>query len=135
MDEAKKKKITLAIAIVCILGAAFVTFRNVFKPDNSGIDGLKPGVMFLMKCNNPDCGHKYEIDRKEFYEHAQKFPMAGQIPPMACPKCNKASAFHVYRCAKCGNEFFAVSSKDYEDRCPKCSFSQMEQDRIDAAKK
>jgi predicted RNA-binding Zn-ribbon protein involved in translation (DUF1610 family) len=48
-----------------------------------------------------------------------------------CPKCGKVAVREALKCPKCGNVFIPDWDRqnDYPDRCPKCGFSEIEQEQ------
>ena len=125
MEQKTKKIIVLVVATGCLVFAATITFFNHSRKAG-GIESLKSGVMLWMKCGKTECGHEFQMDRKDYYKFSQQYIM--NTPPMQCPKCQQKSVYHAYKCSKCENVFFAYMAKpdDFQDRCPKCGYSQEE---------
>ena len=140
MDDSGKKRVMVAIVVICLITAGVITF--IFNnPFSSG--GGSRGPMQML-CVNPDCGYAFEISQKEFREQMMEKGPAGQMmmgpmaapPAFTCPKCGEQSAYMATKCPKCGKVFINDYSitDDYPDRCPECGYSAMEE-RYDKRKK
>jgi DNA-directed RNA polymerase subunit M/transcription elongation factor TFIIS len=80
------------------------------------------------------CGHSFTLSTQEYDETVKKNiqnrgPSSGDV--FECPNCSKAAAREALKCPKCGNVFIPDwgREKDYADRCPKCRFSEIEQEQ------
>jgi hypothetical protein len=87
-------------------------------------------------CRNPQCKTAYEMNLKEYHEfiveHAD--PRSMLPPAMTCSKCGEPSVYRAVKCEKCGEVFeMGTVPADFADRCPKCAYSKIEQDRKRAA--
>jgi len=130
MEESKKKPIMIGLIVVC-LATAFGIWRKS-RPEKYGIESIKRGEMIWVKCSNPDCGHEYQMDKRDYLEYIQKHmdPMMMTISALPCPKCGQESVYRAVKCSKCETVFFANSVRgDFSDRCPKCGYRQIEEDR------
>jgi len=134
MEESRKKPIMIAVIVVCLGAAAFITLRGSGGGD--ALDDIPDDAMVWVKCNNPSCTAEYEMNEKEYYKQMREQPSdpdAPSAPPLTCEKCGKPSLYAAIKCANpaCGIVFFkgAAGSNDFEDRCPKCRISKMEEDR------
>ena len=127
--ESKRKVILVVVAAVC-LAVAGVTMFSSLRDGSGGIESLKSGVMFWMKCK--DCGNEWQIDRKEYYSFMEKDPLIMRTPAMQCPNCKEEGGYLAHKCPKCDNMFFdhAYRADDYGDRCPKCMHSEKEEASI-----
>jgi len=128
MEESKRKMVMVIVIVVCLALAAVVAYRNYTK-DSTTIKGIKRGTIFLMKCNNPDCGHELEIDKKDYIEWSKEQMDAGatRTPGMPCPKCGEESVFRAVKCPKCGTVFFygrGGAEAEAPDICPECGYSE-----------
>ena len=90
-----------------------------------------PGEWNFRKCNNPDCGEAYQIDKKDYFlqieERIKINTMSLQTPPLVCEKCGQESVFRAEKCEKCGKIFFSGAvPNDFPDRCPECGCSKTE---------
>jgi len=138
MEESKKKKILIGVIVVCLVAACVIFWRTRSGAEIGGAASLKRGKLIWVKCNNPDCGAEYQIDRKDYFqqiEEKQQSHAASLVaPPLECKECGKASLYRAVKCEKCGKIFFFESvPNDYGDRCPNCGYSKIEEDRKKAA--
>jgi DNA-directed RNA polymerase subunit RPC12/RpoP len=95
----------------------------------SGIEQLKRGVLYWVKCTNPKCEHEWQMDRKDYFMYLRDHqnPMVLAAPAVACPKCSEASGYRSEKCEKCGTMFLRGSvPHDFADRCPECGHSRTE---------
>jgi len=101
----------------------------VVKERASGIEQLKRGVLYWVKCTNPECEHEWQMDRKDYFMYLRDHqdPMVLAAPAIACPKCSEASGYRAEKCEKCGTMFLRGSvPHDFADRCPECGHSRTE---------
>ncbi len=101
----------------------------VVKERASGIEQLKRGVLYWVKCTNPECEHEWQMDRKDYFMYLRDHqdPMVLAAPAIACPKCSEASGYRSEKCEKCGTMFLRGSvAHDFADRCPECGHSRTE---------
>lgn len=137
MEESKKKPLMIGIIVVCLVVAGIITFATRSGPDIGIPDSYKKEQVWL-KCRDPKCDAEYQMNMAEYYELREQFrqehPRFTGEPPMTCPECGQQSAYLAAKCSKCGT-IFEVGWKrgDYEDRCPKCGYSQIEVDRKEKA--
>ena len=133
MEENRRKVVLVALAVACFAGAAVVFVMNRSK--GGDLDVFKGQVILLM-CKKSECGHVFEMDKKQYYEYleANRDPTTLSSPPAQCPECGENSGVRAVRCEKCEEVFFygAVQGM-YRDTCPKCSFSREKEDRLKAA--
>lgn len=128
----KNNKAVASIIIACLALAVVITYLSRAKAPE-GLEVIKPGVMYQMKCTSPECGHLYEIDRKDYFafikDNAQ---MSAVVPPMQCPACKEKSAIRAFTCPECDKLFLVnqARSQAYEDKCPYCGFSATEAERL-----
>jgi hypothetical protein len=134
MEESRKKPIMIAVIVVCLGAAAFITFRG--GSGEGGFEDIPDDATVWVKCNNPSCNAEYEMNEKEYYKQMREQPFdpdAPSAPPLTCEKCGKPSLYLAIKCANpaCGIVFFkgAAGPNDFPDRCPKCRISKMEEDR------
>jgi len=125
----KKKKIAISVTCLILAGAVFLIFNNPFR--SSGISTGKGTLQML--CVNEKCGAAFEITRKEHNQQLhekvlQRGPAGGQ-PAFTCPECGQESTYIATKCKECGAVFVPdYGSDDYFDRCPKCGYSDIEQE-------
>ena len=136
MEDDQKKKVKVAIIVVCLVVAAVVGLTQMGE-DEAEIPAFE-GMEVWVLCRNPSCEAEYPVPKKDYHEYVQANadPHLPTAPPMKCEKCSEMSVFAGIRCAKCELVFekaaiFDVTGDrgDYPDRCPKCRYSQREVDR------
>jgi len=137
MEEGKKKTIMIVVIAVCLITAVVIGYKHTFAPTDTGIEAFR-GQQTWVKCNNPDCGAEYEMDKAHYFERLEELALANpgmtQIPPLVCEKCGEESVYRAVKCAKCGKIFFygSAGSSDFADRCD-CGYSQIKENRRKAA--
>lgn len=132
MEESRKKPIMIAVIVVCLGVAAFITFRG--RGGGDVLDDIPGDAMVWVKCNNPSCNAEYEMNEREYRKlmREQLFDPDAPSPPLTCEKCGKPSLYAAVKCGNpaCGIVFFkGAVPNDFEDRCPKCKVSKMEEER------
>ncbi len=129
MDQGKKS--LLLVLLVIVLGVvAVLLFLGRARRGSHGVESIDSAEKTWMMCTDPGCQAKYEIAKKEYFEFVENNRTGMQVPGMKCGECGKTSAFRAVKCGKCGNIFlYGAKGLDYADRCPKCHYSKMEQDR------
>lgn len=128
MEEGPKKALMIVLVVVCLAAAGVITWKTR-SGSSSAING---NALMWVKCNNPNCGAEYQITQKEYLDFIRKNAVPGfaTIPAMTCKKCGEKSAFAAIKCPKCGTVFIRGTVKGpFEDKCPKCGYSQMEERR------
>ncbi len=98
-----------------------------------GIKSIKGEDLMWVMCQNPNCKSAYQIDKKDYYtqidEKMRANPMSIQTPALTCQKCGQNSVYRAVKRPKCGHMFFYGKRGDFDDRCPECGFSKMEDER------
>lgn len=106
-----------------------------------GLESIPLHRKTWMMCRNPDCEHRRQMPLRQYYmaleayvkEHPDSIT-ALATPGLPCEKCGEDSAYKAVKCARCALVFEVGWKRgDFEDRCPKCGRSQIEQDRRKAA--
>jgi phage FluMu protein Com len=138
MEESKKKPIMVGIIVGCVVVAGAITYFTRSGRGRGGIPDEFADRYTWMSCRNPDCGNSWEMNLKEYWEMVEKFrienPGVLENPAATCPKCNEPSGYESVKCEKCELVFEKGSvPRDFEDRCPKCKFSKIEQQRAEKA--
>ncbi len=133
MEEGKKKPIMIGVIVVCLAGAALITFIRRSGGDG-GIEDIPEEQMTWIKCNNPNCKAEYEMGLKKYHEYIRENmnPMAMVAPPVVCPKCGEQSGLRAEKCQNpdCAIVFIRGSvPNDFADRCPECGRSETEESR------
>jgi hypothetical protein len=125
MDEGKKKILMTVIIMACIALAVIITIAT--QSGGSGIDSVDKSAMIWLKCRNPKCENTWQMNKREYYEYAEKHRKGMQVPPIPCPKCGEDTGYWAEKCEKCGNIFERGSvPNEIVDKCPKCGFSKLE---------
>ncbi len=128
MEEGPKKVLMIVLVVVFLAAAGIITW----KTRSGGGSALRGSTLIWVKCNNPDCGAEYQITQKEYLEliKGNAIPGIANIPAMTCQKCGEKSAFTAIKCEKCDTVFIRGTVEGpYEDKCPKCGYSKMEERR------
>lgn len=127
MEDASKKKISIAFAVCCLSLAIGITIKTNFS---SGYSGNSEPTYVL--CTNPECRQTFELSEKEFDEFInqnQNSNMPMETPVFKCTKCSQKSAYVAMKCEKCGNVFVPnYQNHDSFDKCQKCGFSKYQQE-------
>jgi DNA-directed RNA polymerase subunit RPC12/RpoP len=125
-----KNVIYAVVIVLCLAGAVLV----LLHPWSGGSgDKLDASQMTWVKCMK--CGEAYEMSEKQFIKESQAKMKAGGSPmmhsqPLTCTKCGQDGIRQAFKCANCGEISFKNSvPRDYEDRCPKCKHSAIEDSR------
>jgi hypothetical protein len=125
-----KNRIYIAVIVMSIALAGLI-FYMTHSASPGSIESLKRGELMWVKCNNPDCGEAYRIDKRDYFlqieERMRAHPVSLQTPPLICEKCGQESVFRAEKCEKCGRIFFSGAvPNDFLDRCPDCGYSKTE---------
>jgi len=76
MQQGTKKTIMACIIVGCLAAAGIITHRGM-RGSYRGIETIKRGQSIRVKCNNPDCGATYEMDKRDYFEQLEK--RTGQV--------------------------------------------------------
>jgi hypothetical protein len=128
MDADKKKPIMIGIIVVCIGLAVAITVKTQ-SGEEGGLETVKRGQMIWILCTNADCEHSWEMDKKDFFQYLQEHqdPMSMAAPLVLCDNCGEESGVRAEKCKQCGHLFPRSSiPHDFADRCPECSYSDLE---------
>lgn len=127
-----KNTIYLIIIVVCLVLAAVIFFATR-SGGPAGIESIPEGELTWVMCNNPDCKARYQMPLREFFkqieERMRANPTMMQTPALVCKDCQEESVYRAVKCPKCEHMFFYGNPNDFNDRCPECGYSQMEEDR------
>jgi len=136
MDEQTKQYLVIGITVVCLSVAGTMSYRSFFGGSGGGDTGDRQIALMCASCGG------FEVSVDEFREiMSQQGPdlmmmmMPGQAATMECPQCGKKSCYQAQKCKQCETIFVFGQAKDknYPDRCPKCSFSYIEDRRQNPA--
>ena len=129
MRAENKKKLMLVVIFGC-LGLSAVIW-GVSRSGSSGVESLEEGVLFWVGCAK--CGHKYQMDRKDYYTSLQKanYGWSENVPPLECPECGARSVYRAHECPECGSFYFhgAAGEGEFADKCTRCGYSETEEKR------
>jgi hypothetical protein len=134
MEDSKKKPIMIGVIIVCLVLAGVITFATR-SGSSGGVEDLKRGVMYWVKCTAEDCEHEWEMDRKDYFQYLKEHqdPMSMSAPGVECDECGEESGFRAEKCEQCELIFIrGTVPHDFADRCPDCSHSKTERLRKEA---
>lgn len=133
MEESKKKPIMIGVIVVCAVAAVGITVLSR-SGGRQGIESIPADEMVWLKCRNDKCEAEREVTLREYYrmveEKQKENPGVLITPPLVCHACGEDSTHKAAKCAECGLVFETGWKRgDFEDRCPKCDYSQIEVDR------
>ena len=60
MEDSAKKAVLITIIVVCLAAAGVITYMTM---GGGGTGGGKIDMVWV-KCNNPSCGHEYQMSQK-----------------------------------------------------------------------
>jgi len=121
-----KKQIHITIIVAALAIVASMGIFHKSDEEKYGIDSIDKEDTIWVKCSNPNCGHFYEMNKREYYrlvdKNMSRENMAGLLD---CEKCRQKTICRAEKCEKCGEVFlWGLSSWDYADRCSKCGYSK-----------
>jgi hypothetical protein len=102
----------------------------------AGISQIPADMTTWVKCRNPDCKAEYQMNLRKFFSYLEEHAAPGSfLPPgLVCKKCSEKSVYEAVKCEKCNRVFEkGTIARDYEDRCPVCRYSKIEELRKEAA--
>jgi predicted RNA-binding Zn-ribbon protein involved in translation (DUF1610 family) len=125
MITEKKYIIIIVVCFACAIGITLFMIRGDSAPIPERGD-------IQMLCSA--CGYSVKVSSQEYDKMLRdKIQNRGlrTVSVFECPKCSKAALQESLKCPKCGNVFIPdwARTNDYPDRCPKCGFSEIEQER------
>jgi len=127
------KNMVYVIVIAVCLVLAVVIFVISRSGGSGGLADMERGELIWIKCNNPNCGAASQIDKVDYYaqieDRMRENPMSLQVPALVCQECKENSVYRAVKCPKCGEMSSYGRPGDFDDRCPKCGFSEMEDKR------
>lgn len=116
------KNVKLVITIVALAAAGGI-FLATRPSTETGIEQFS-GQTVLFECGK--CKETKQIDKAEylFAVREQRADYQGDRP--LCGKCGTVMT-EMIKCPKCGKMFKrGLKKENYDDRCPDCGFSQLE---------
>ncbi len=124
-------------ANLCLI-LAIVTVKCVFEGGYKayGLESLPPDAITWVKCRCDDCEAEYQMRLREYFgsleDYMEQHPNSPLPPALACRKCGKESVYEAAKCEICRLVFeIGWKAGDYEDKCPNCNFSSIEDMRRD----
>ena len=138
MAEGKKKPIMIGIIVGSIVLAGAITLMTR-APRGEGLKSIPEEKMMWMTCRNDTCGANYEMQMREYYRQREEIQkqsgaMSMSVPALICEKCSEESLYKAFKCQKCELIFEGGAKRgDYEDRCPKCGYSDIKRGRDEKA--
>ncbi|MBN2136717.1 MAG: hypothetical protein JW720_02815 [Sedimentisphaerales bacterium] len=135
MEDNVKKPLMIGIIVVCLGVAAYLTFSGGGRKEGERKYVADENKMILMKCAVPSCGNVTEISEVEYSEFSKEHALEDSLPGMVCEKCGKPGVFKAMKCPYCGAVFLPgeAGSDEFEDMCPKCGKSKIEETRKESA--
>jgi len=130
MEKRVKKNALIGVIIGSLVLAAGITYMT--RSPKGGIPKHFAQEMTWVKCRNPKCGAEYQISKKEYFEYVEEHhdPRIPHAPSLICQQCGQQSVYRAVKCERCGLVFEMGSVPgDYQDRCPKCSYSKLENEK------
>jgi predicted RNA-binding Zn-ribbon protein involved in translation (DUF1610 family) len=120
------KNAVYAIIIVVCLTVTGIVLRAAHSDH-----GIPNSLQTWVKCLN--CGDTHQMSLKSFWKQQRARRSSGNGPPspfLTCAKCGKDAVVEAFKCPKCGeiSRRGSAGPTGYDDRCPKCGFSQLEAD-------
>lgn len=134
MEESAKKSIMIGVIVVCLVLAAAIALKTR-RREGPNLEGYKDDTVLVL-CRNPNCGAQNEMNAKKYFEFfiTHKVPRGAPLPAMTCKECGEPSVYRAVKCEKCGFVFELGSKpRDFEDRCPDCGYSKLQEARKKAA--
>lgn len=129
MDDSKKKSLMFVMVVGCLAVACGITFMRM-RGTGDSLNTIDSKEKVWVKCSDEQCNAAYEINLRDYLKYVRDHTSALQTPPLVCQKCGKETVYRAVKCAKCGEVFFAGTvQNDFEDRCPKCGYSKIEEGR------
>ena len=127
MEDGKKKSLMFVIMVVCFLAASVFVFLNL---NGRTTNYMPKGSQVWIKCNNSECNHAYQIDGNKYYKYIEDHTVGPfAVPAIECPECGQNTCYKANKCKKCETIFFDNYTGGFEDRCPKCNYSELEEKR------
>jgi predicted RNA-binding Zn-ribbon protein involved in translation (DUF1610 family) len=122
-----KNTIYAIIIVACLVVASVVIFTTRSGSRNVGVPNSQ---LTWVKCLT--CGDTRQMSLKGFWKQ-QRAEMSARdnampSPCVTCAKCGKDTLAEAFKCPKCGviSRKGSLGLMEYDDRCPKCGFSQVE---------
>lgn len=130
MEESTKKFVMIGIIVVCFVSAAAIVLKTR-RHEGPNLDKFKHETVLVL-CLNENCQAQYEVNAKKYLEFLRKHrvPRGTALQGMTCKECGEPSVYRAIKCEKCGFVFELGSiPRTYEDRCPKCGYSKLQEAR------
>jgi predicted RNA-binding Zn-ribbon protein involved in translation (DUF1610 family) len=121
------------IIAVCLTTAGVTVFATRSAGRNLGVPNSQ---QTWVKCMS--CGDARQMSLKNYWKQLRaRMSKENGAANLTCPKCGKDTIVEAFKCPKCGE----ISPRrnagpgGFDDRCPKCGFSQLEADANARAEK
>ena len=131
------KNLAYGIISVCLLVAAFLTYKFTSGAGSAGLGGIDADSKIWVMCKNSACKAETEMGERDFT--AALVAKAKNAEPgrrsnsgLSCDKCGKPTVYRAVKCQEsaCQTVFLYGSiPNDFPDRCPQCKVSQTEKSR------
>ncbi len=132
MDDIMKKRVSIGIAVACLLIAGVILYTTMSGP---GGDTSSNKTVYLV-CVNPKCGEITEMTAGKFRDYMAETMKDNPMGPMGmmgpdcgptiiCPVCKELSCYTGEKCEKCG-DIFPIDYRRGNDayKCPKCGYDK-----------
>ena len=119
MDAQKSKPIFIGVAVVCLLAAGIMLYRNF--SGGPRIDRSVVEAPVAVYCYNCKAGFEMSFDEYGDLINAE----AG--PRFTCPKCSQKALVSGFKCVKCGTLFPIDYDRNPMMKCPKCGTENPEE--------
>ncbi len=118
-----KNTVYAIIIVVCLATAGGIIFTTRSASQNVGIPSSQ---QTWVKCLN--CGDAHQMALKNYWKQLGAKMSAKKGMLLTCTKCGKDAVVEAFKCPKCGeiSRKGSMGATGYDDRCPKCNFSQLE---------
>ncbi len=124
--EAMRNTIYAIVIVVCLTVAGVVVFTTRSSSRNLGVPSSQ---QTWVKCMN--CGDARQMALKNYWKQLRvRLSKGNGSPSLPCLKCGKDAVIEAFKCAQCGeiSRRQPAGAVAFDDRCPKCGFSQLEAD-------
>jgi len=114
MSSKNTKPVLISIAVVCLVVAGFLMYRNLSGGAGTAIDKSfleEPMPMYCLACN-----HNFEMPIQDFRKLLENEPGS----QYDCPSCGKKALQSGFKCVHCGNIFPIDYDRNPRLRCPSC---------------
>jgi hypothetical protein len=130
MDEETKKYLSIGAAVICLLITGTIFYRTMLGGSSGSGGANREAALLCTTCGGFEI--PADVLREMMSQQDPATMMMRRMPAaMECPQCGKKTCYEAQKCQQCENIFVVGQARDrnYPDRCPKCSFSYIEDRR------